>query len=309
MNRRITKRRRRSIKKSDKSGKQVIHFYKQGSVKSSNPKKSPTNEDSHAVRIFKNGNKIFLLAGVFDGHSGNKISRYSSKYFIPYLAKKIINEGTDKCVFKCAFKEFNDKLKSLRTRDGSTVTIIYLDHDKYICANGGDSPAYLVKCSRKRCKNLNDVKIHKLSTDHDYYNNRERTRVTNLGGKFLRDGYYCVGDYCIEPLRGFGDFPIKSKKGPKGVDIHTAEPTVMERKLTGSDRFIIITSDGIEPNRITTSVIKNGYKEYYNNLSGYYNFIMKSKDIFGPEVYRPDDTTVIIIDVALFRKILNRKIK
>lgn len=297
-------RKRRSLTRARESPYSAI------TLKSQNRRKSPTNEDRYSVKAFPN----FVLFSVFDGHSGPAISDYSSLHFLNHLGKNITKKGTDPRVFKEAFltfdnilhKEFNHK------QDGSTVTVIYIDKHKIISANAGDSVAYLVKRSAvptasARCAVRSPTAsarcaVRKLTTEHDYNNEKERKRVIAAGGKF-HSGYYTVGNYMLQPTRGFGDFIFKKSKGNRGQDIYTALPTVREYPIGPSDKFVILATDGIllgNPNepQNTIATLCGGAPASKRLLTG----ILNSTEIFGNPVYYPDDVTIIAVDLTVLRR-------
>ena len=277
------------------------------SLKSQNRRKSPTNEDRYDIKVFPK----FVLLSVFDGHSGPAISNYSSLHFLNHLGKNISRKGPDPQVFKDTFLKFDQILHKEfpHKQDGSTVTVVYVDKHKIISANAGDSPAYIVKrrtaspsggfsTGTSLRPSVCDA-VQKITTEHDYNNERERKRVTAAGGKF-QSGYYTVGNYMLQPTRGFGDFIFKRQKGNRGQDIYTALPTVREFPRTPNDKFLILATDGIllgklnEPQDTISklgSVGQNSPKWLLTN-------ILKSTGIFGNPIYYPDDVTTIVVDLT-----------
>ena len=289
--------RRTSLRK-----KKIIRWYSAISLKSQNNRKSPTNEDRCDIKVFPN----FVLLSVFDGHSGPAISNYSSLHFLNYLGKSIAKKGTDPRTFKDAFLEFDNTLykEFKHKQDGSTVTVIYVDKHKIISANAGDSPAYLVK------QRTDGTVVRKITSEHDYNNEKEKKRVIAAGGKF-DSGYYTVGNYMLQPTRGFGDFIFKKQKGNRGQDIYTALPTVREFPIGPNDKFLILATDGIllgnnnEPQNTISTLGQIIYKSNLtqNKSKWLLANILKNTKIFGNPVYYPDDITVIVVDITLLRSI------
>lgn len=279
--------------------------YSVTSFKSFNREKSPTNEDRYAIKTFPK----FVLFAIFDGHSGPTISNYSSLHFLSYLGRHLIKYGTDHSVFKNAFLEFNKVLHKEfnRKHDGSTVTVVYVDKHKVISANAGDSLAYIVRrISRDSLGKTNKVIVKKITTDHDYNNEKERKRITSAGGKF-ESGYYTVGNYMLQPTRGFGDFIFKNFKGNTGQDIHTALPTVREYPIgIVNTEFLVLATDGIlvgkqnEPQTTMINALIHGRHDHKYLLDS----IVKSDGIFGNPLYYPDDVTLIVVDLAMLRKLI-----
>lgn len=279
--------RRRSITKFSKNPYSVF------TKKSSNPLKSPTNEDKYSIKSFPN----FFLFAVFDGHMGDTIVNYSSTNFLRFLGNYIISYGPSPQTIANAFRLFDQKLLTSfpNSQDGCTATVVYIDSKKILTANIGDSYAILLR-------NLNNRIFTKyLSVEHSWENKLERKRITDLGGKF-EEGYYVLGNNMIQPTRGFGDFSFKQKKGPKGQEIYTSTPSITEIPIESSDITLLLCTDGIGPNPHLT--LTSAHREY--NQKNYLKFIQShittNKHLFGNPPYYPDDLTTIVIDIQTLRK-------
>lgn len=291
---------RKSRKKKKKnSPSSLFSTFSTFSTKSSNPHKSPTNEDRYAV--LKENN--YYLFGVFDGHSGYRISDYVSKHLLKFISKKINQYGILESLFAKTFLDFNKKLQKLfpKSKDGCTATVVYIDKHSIVFINAGDSPAFLLRYLNNR------VNTQQMTKDHDYKNELERKRIQSLGGKFI-EGYYSVGDYMIQPTRGFGDFQIKKQKGPNNEEMHTALPSVLKIPYTNNDKILVIASDGvtgmgISPESIISAAYRNFWTQKTNtSLVRYIQDYIYNGPLFNN--YYPDDVTSIIVNLQKLKKCL-----
>lgn len=267
--------------------------YSVRTIKSSNPLKSPTNEDRFSIRHYP----TFSLFGIFDGHLGTEIANYSSTHFLRFLGNRIQNSTDLHTTISNSFVEFNKKLLEYfpKNRDGCTVTIVYVDPEKILTANAGDSPAILIRKGRG---------VRSLSTEHSWENKAERKRIQDAGGKF-EDGYYVIGTHMIQPTRGFGDFFFKRHRGTHGEEIHTAVPTITTHVLTDQDVILFVGTDGVGD---AGPILASGYRNYLRSGTkmGAPRFLEQwvfgNPRLFGSKPYYPDDVTTIIVDIQALRR-------
>ena len=191
-------------------------------------------EDRIAISKYKNK---FVLVGLYDGHSGSSVVNYTYKNFLTFLKGRILKEGPSKKTFGKAFIDFNIIMRKRNLKGGTTVTILYISKNKYLVANLGDSPAYIIS---KRCG------IKMISEEHDYDNPKERARTK---GYWKDKRIYGI----MLASRGFGDFDLEKdqkdwekirKIKPKNL-LFTAVPSIKESKYTNGDMYFLITSDGV----------------------------------------------------------------
>ena len=197
--------------------------------------------------------KKFILVGLYDGHSGDKTVVETANKFLKYLASKIKKHGVSKILFKNEFVNFNEFFfRPLKSKDGTTVTVLYMDKTKYYISNLGDSPCYLIRNRR----------IKRISEEHDYDNQKEVQRTIKANN--------CVNPWSEKRLfgiillsRGFGDFSLKDATDdylsrnmkPK---VFSDIPSVSKGEIKNTDQYFIITSDGItDPFSHKYSKIKN----------------------------------------------------
>jgi len=185
--------------------------------------------------------------GVFDGHSGDQVSKFAKTHFTNALVQL---ESFKKQKFKKALEEaflridelmldpeFEKETAEYREKTGCTACVCLLvDNREIYCANAGDSRAVLSR----------NGKAIALSKDHDAQNRKEFLRVSGRGG--IIRGNRLEGD--LIPLRGFGDFRYKhrcfrDKPLPAIRQRLTAFPEVKRIMLSTVDTALIIACDGI----------------------------------------------------------------
>jgi len=192
--------------------------------------------------------------GVYDGHGGDKASRYCEKHMKEKVMEKI-NEldaaATDddyENAFKEAFIEIDEKFLEKRDDDGCTACVGYVANDgktsKLYVANVGDSRAIVV-CA--------DHSVVEMSQDHKPYLPSEKKRIEAayhdveevsaiLDGKRIKiarvDGVLAVS-------RAIGDGSLKDMTEPEKCAV-TCVPEVRICQIDPEKhRFIVVACDGI----------------------------------------------------------------
>lgn len=263
------------------------------------------NEDQYDI-ILNGDNKNKKLNcinffAVYDGHNGNKVSKFLKENLSKYFLKKNIKYPLpDSYIYKI-FDHLQKKL-SIEHKDfaytcGSTclAIIFYLyNKKKYIhVINLGDCRAII-------CKNNLAVPLTK---DHKPNWPDEKKRIEKLGGQITFDGVdFRIGSMSVS--RSFGDIdeaPYISFK-----------PDIFRYKITQEDNFICLACDGLwdvlenhdvvnfimdkiklEKNKkYTVDLKENQYN--INNIDARVN-IAKSLAEYAIEKGSLDNITVIII--------------
>jgi len=205
-----------------------------------------TNQDAYFVKenFLKNENYIFI--GVCDGH-GEK-GEVVSKYVTNKLPEYIQDLNNDNIIN--AFKKINNEIynnKNIESNmSGTTVASIILTPDKIICPNLGDSRAVLFKYESGIYYSKN------LSRDHKPGEPDENKRIINNNGRVKK----CY-DEELKKFIGPDRVWLKNKEEP-GLAMsrsigdklaHTVgvsdEPEIKSFEYDGSEKFLIVASDGI----------------------------------------------------------------
>jgi protein phosphatase 1L len=207
--------------------------------------KRDTNEDYHFTMLNINEENALYnpinFFSVFDGHGGDKVSKYLKNnlpdFFIPKIKKDIYKKDTYFTDYvNEVYNYLQDNLKTKHPRAseycGSTacVAINLLDSknkNTLWLINVGDSRAIL--CNK-------DGEAIQLTIDHKPNLPEEKKRIEQLGGKIQYDG----SDWRIKSLalsRSFGDLDC--------CPYVTHLPNIYKFKINSKDKFIILACDGL----------------------------------------------------------------
>ncbi|DBA00677.1 TPA: LOW QUALITY PROTEIN: hypothetical protein N0F65_003606, partial [Lagenidium giganteum] len=229
--------------------------------------------EDRSVNIQKPGESGIQIFAVFDGHGGHMaVEHLNAKLCSSILARVSSGLTTDEitAVLRDAFLECDNELKDALNKlpeeirmsrgycnTGSCAAIaMFVDGTLYV-ANVGDCGVYLGVDNG--CGSLFPVQLSALHNCDNAEETRlvtERSRDRNAI-RFSKDDQVKVVENGVKRVAGslavtraFGDFylkceelstpPFKSK-----VPYITAEPSVTVRKLDGSEKFLILASDGL----------------------------------------------------------------
>ena len=136
------------------------------------------------------------LFGIFDGHGGTDVVKFV-KNRLPQLIKIYLNDLFPvEIAFKNAFKKVDEELKFFDSEYiGTTATLILIKDNKIYCANVGDTKAYIIY----------DKTYKQISNDHKCTNEDERKRITEIGGKIIKNRV--MGQLIL--TRTLGDLYVK----------------------------------------------------------------------------------------------------
>ncbi|KAF9898644.1 Protein phosphatase 2C 2, partial [Lobosporangium transversale] len=175
---------------------------------------------------------------VYDGHGGPNVAKFSGEG----LHKKIVGDkafakGDYVAAIKNGFLEMDRALRYDPEYGGDSsgctaITATFTDKNVLYVGNAGDSRAVLGT----------DGAAIALSHDHKPVNKEESRRIVAAGG-FVEYGRV-NGSLALS--RALGDFEFKTNAtlGPDD-QIVTANPVIVEHKLTDDDEFLILACDGI----------------------------------------------------------------
>jgi len=199
--------------------------------------KRRTNEDRYTIILNENGQYDFdkqhiNIYGIYDGHGGDTVSTFLSNIMPTiFLDKRVQYPLRKSYVNRVCEKVQNILIENYKKSKecGSTCLIIIKfkkdEQDFLNIINIGDSRAII--CSNNRA--------YQLSIDHKPLCPYEKARITKQGGHIEFDGI----EWRINSLslsRAFGDYESLFTQ-PK--------PDLFLRKLTKSDKFIILGCDGL----------------------------------------------------------------
>lgn len=178
------------------------------------------------------------IAGVFDGHSGFKCSKYLSENIVSKLlekssfyASKTLNDAIlDAC--DDVDNEVCDMLRKSRDSSGSTGVIVVYDgrSRKLTIANVGDSMCVLCRSG----KAVSVHRTHRVGDDADEIN-----RVLKSGGSVVNKRVNGV----LAISRAYGDTAFKDIDKSKSPVISV--PDIYTEIVTPMTEFCIIATDGL----------------------------------------------------------------
>lgn len=213
-----------------------------------------SNEDEHTIitNLTNKNDKIndINLFGIYDGHGGDKISKYLSEEIPIYYCCKNKKYPFSKKYHENVFIDIQNKILKLKEGNisGSTclLNIMYKYDDElhFNTVNLGDSRLVIV---------YNSGFYKQITVDHKPDDKIEKKRIEKIGGDVYKDseGVYRIGDLSLS--RAFGD-------GDNAPYI-SQTPDVYYNKITQHTKYIVMACDGL------WDVIEN--KELFELLEGY----------------------------------------
>ncbi|CAD5116504.1 DgyrCDS5381 [Dimorphilus gyrociliatus] len=224
----------------------------------------------------------YSLFGVFDGHGGSEASSYLSAHLPEELFRQGLSDcnGREDVVLKKALSSLDSsfcRLSSIeRMLSGSTACVCLLSDKVLTLAYVGDSQAVLVRKGNGKCQ--------ALCKPHTADNPSERDRVQSLGGTVeIVDGVWRC-QYSLSVTRSVGDCNFKPYV--------TADADTIQLQLDGSEKLLIIASDGlwdhISPDSLPTHVYDHLSKRSKYSLADYLVNLAEKEG-------QTDNITVIVV--------------
>ncbi|KAI8363721.1 phosphatase 2C-domain-containing protein [Mortierella sp. GBAus27b] len=175
---------------------------------------------------------------VYDGHGGPNVAKYSGEG----LHKRIVGDkafakGDYTAAIKNGFLEMDRALRydaeyGADSSGCTAITATFTKDNSLYVGNAGDSRAVL---------GSNGTAIA-LSNDHKPVNREETRRIVAAGG-FVEYGRV-NGSLALSRALGDFEFKMNATLGPDD-QIVTANPVIVNRKLTDDDEFLVLACDGI----------------------------------------------------------------
>ncbi|GLI68272.1 hypothetical protein VaNZ11_012628 [Volvox africanus] len=254
------------------------------------PHPTRPNEDTFCIcPLWFGGLGLVSFFGVYDGHSGQVVSRFLAASLHHYVeAYGMI--ATDVASALCqAFQAADAALveATLNCPDaGSTATVALLSANNIIAAHCGDSRALICRGGH----------VMALTEDHRPARLDERERVLKSGGQILwNEGERVMG--ILQTTRAFGDRDLKHF----GV---IAEPEAVICSRTPEDEFLILATDGVfnvlsneEVADVARRVLRRAM-ERGASRSAAIQMAASAIGRFSRDRNSKDDITVILVDLA-----------
>ncbi|KAG0366441.1 phosphatase 2C-domain-containing protein [Gamsiella multidivaricata] len=195
-------------------------------------------EDAHTTLLNVEDAEGTAFFAVYDGHGGPNVAKYSGEG----LHKRIVGDkafakGDYMAAIKNGFLEMDRALRFDPEYGGDSsgctaITATFTDKNVLYVGNAGDSRAVLGS----------DGTAIALSNDHKPVNKEESRRIVAAGG-FVEYGRV-NGSLALSRALGDFEFKMNATLGPDD-QIVTANPVIVEHKLTEKDEFLVLACDGI----------------------------------------------------------------
>ncbi|CAG8577052.1 10948_t:CDS:2, partial [Racocetra persica] len=195
-------------------------------------------EDAHTATLKLLDKKGYSYFGVYDGHGGQNVAKYSGNNLHARIARDKDFDKDLKAAIQNGFLGTDDDLKNdpqfANDPSGCTaVMAIVTPNNEIYVGNAGDSRAVLSV----------DGEAVQMSEDHKPVNKGEADRISKAGG-FVEFGRV-NGNLALS--RALGDFEFKQNPKFKADEqIVTAYPDVKNEEIkTDSTEFLVLACDGI----------------------------------------------------------------
>lgn len=197
-------------------------------------------EDAHVAQINLLGDRRAALFGVFDGHNGHNVAKYTAAHLVDgFVESSHFEQKNYKRAFEIAYEKIDEDLSGDPSfqKGGCTAVSVFItaaDGGRIVCANAGDSRAIAVRA---------DGSVLPLSHDHKPTMASEAERVIAAGGTI--EGGRVGGQIAL--TRAIGDFEFKGNAAlPASGQVLIASPDVVDVPMVrGGERLIIIACDGV----------------------------------------------------------------
>lgn len=194
-------------------------------------------EDAHTAKLTLQDKRGFSFFGVYDGHGGQNVAKYSGLHLHERIACDSSFPNNMEEAIKSGFLGTDEDLKNdsqyANDPSGCTAVTAIITPENYVyVGNAGDSRAVI---------SIDGIAIP-MSIDHKPVNKEESTRITNAGG-FVEFGRV-NGNLALS--RAIGDFEFKQNPNlSPEKQIVTAFPDVKKEDITEKSEFLVLACDGI----------------------------------------------------------------
>ncbi|GET03973.1 phosphatase 2C-like domain-containing protein [Rhizophagus clarus] len=194
-------------------------------------------EDAHTAELTLKDKKGFSFFGVYDGHGGQNVAKYSGAHLHERIARDPSFPDNIEEAIKNGFLGTDEDLRNdtqyANDPSGCTaVTAIITPENHVYVGNAGDSRAVI---------SISGI-ANAMSNDHKPVNKEESERITKAGG-FVEFGRV-NGNLALS--RAIGDFEFKQNPNlSPELQIVTAFPDVKKEEITADTEFLVLACDGI----------------------------------------------------------------
>eukprot|EP00798_Chlamydomonas_sp_ICE-L_P014775 gene14775-20824_t len=197
----------------------------------------PYQED-RASSLTRDG--VTCLA-INDGHAGSKTASFLQRHLLKNISGSLGPQGLALPGIELSrslstiFQQTNNQLRRMNYTCGSTATTVMMDGRQLVCANCGDSPAFVLTKSRD---------IYLISEDHAPSCISERRRIESAGGRISTLSWGGQMERVVSKdslaglamTRAFGDYKFT------GV---ICDPFVCIMEDMTEAQYVVVASDGL----------------------------------------------------------------
>jgi len=192
-------------------------------------------EDRHLYCHFASSS----VFSVFDGHGGDSVAIFVAKT-LPHILPGLRDCYPFETALRLAYEQLDHKMKLAHPKardEGCTAITVAIEGTHLVCANVGDSRAFLVK---------KNGEVWDLSADHKPNDKLELDRILAAGGScdLVGPQYRVCGNLNLSRALGDLQYKTNSRFGPEG-QIISGSPDYVAVDLTPEDDFIFLGCDGI----------------------------------------------------------------
>jgi len=257
----------------------------------------PSMEDAHCIVENFGGIRDDFCVGVFDGHSGDRCSKYVKDHICSELLNNVhINNNFKQAFFEVFIKidknwldlvdtkevERNSKDEELRDLwdDGSTGVCVLYKNNILAVANVGDSRVVI---SRKGV-------AEQITVDHHPNQKDEKERLDKNGIQIINiDKLGGPNGQTLSVSRAFGDYDFK-RPVFRGLIV---EPDYFEIKDLEEVDFIVLGCDGLFEESSSEDLVLSIKKMFQEHLS--LEEVAKAICVYAVELGSDDNISIVII--------------
>eukprot|EP00828_Plagiopyla_frontata_P025855 TRINITY_DN3328_c0_g1_i2.p1 TRINITY_DN3328_c0_g1~~TRINITY_DN3328_c0_g1_i2.p1 ORF type:complete len:321 (-),score=56.27 TRINITY_DN3328_c0_g1_i2:82-1044(-) len=194
-------------------------------------------EDAHIAVLNFNQDPDLHLFGVFDGHGGKEVADYCQENFEQVLKSDPLVKTDIIQALKNTFKKIDEVLEKIGKdsyySSGCTANVMFIQKDKIIIANVGDSRSILYQKTGK---------VIQLSEDHKPELPGELARIKKAGGEVFMGRV----NGNLNLSRAVGDLEYKKNKSINyDEQLIISVPEITTRTISPDDDFILMGCDGV----------------------------------------------------------------
>lgn len=189
-------------------------------------------EDMHS--IYRDDDREFFAAGIYDGHGGKGAAETASGMLTPYFmhawakesGKLFWEQRSESELLREAYLNVDATLIESGMNSGTAAADLYIIGEKFLAANVGDTRIIMGTGSGS----------FTLTKDHKPHLREEKARIESLGGRVISMGVPRV-EGVLAMSRALGDTGLKPYV--------SGEPRIVEGYLGNENDYAVLACDGV----------------------------------------------------------------